>query len=438
MDLVIRGGRVIDPAAGVDGPRDVAIEAGRVAAVEARIDPGTAPVIDAAGLWVLPGLIDIHVHLREPGYEYKEDVASGTRAAAAGGFTAVACMPNTEPVNDDAEVTRYVLERAREAGVARVYPVGAVSKGLRGEDLAPIGELAEAGCVAVTDDGQPVSSGLLMRRALEYASAFGLPVISHCEDLDLAAGGCMNEGLASAYLGLPGIPSEAEEAMVARDLLLLRRTGGRLHLAHLSTRGSVKLLRRGKRMGLPVTGETAPHYFTLTEDAVRGFDTDAKMNPPLREIADVEGVQKGVARGVVDAIATDHAPHAPDEKEVEFEAAPNGVVGLETSLALSLKLVQEAGVSLDRVIAALTAGPARALGLPGGTLAPGAPADVTLVDPDAVWTVEPAVFLSRSRNSPFAGMTLRGRAVRTLVGGRTVYLDGRIAAENLDEAEILA
>ncbi len=438
MDLVIRGGRVIDPAAGVDGPRDVAVAGGRIAAVEPGIDPGPAPVIDAAGLWVLPGLIDIHVHLREPGYEYKEDVASGTRAAAAGGFTAVACMPNTDPVNDDAEVTRYILERAGEGGVSRVYPVGAVSRGLGGEDLAPIGELAEAGCVAVTDDGRPVGSGLLMRRALEYASAFGLPVISHCEDLELAAGGCMNEGLASAYLGLPGIPSEAEEAMVARDLLLLRRTGGRLHLAHLSTRGSMKLLRWGKRMGLPVTGETAPHYFTLTEDAVRGFDTDAKMNPPLREIADVEGVQKGLARGAVDAIATDHAPHAPDEKEVEFEAAPNGVVGLETSLALSLKLVREAGVPLGRVVAALTAGPARALGLPGGTLAPGAPADVTLVDPDATWTVDPAAFQSRARNSPFAGMTLRGRVVRTLVEGRTVYLDGRIAAENLDEAEILA
>ncbi len=438
MDLVIRGGRVIDPAAGVDGPRDVAIADGRIAAVEPGIDPGPTPVIDAAGLWVLPGLVDIHVHFREPGYEYKEDVASGTRAAAAGGFTAVACMPNTDPVNDDAEVTRYILERAREGGVARVNPVGAVSRGLGGEDLAPIGELAEAGCVAVTDDGRPVGSGLLMRRALEYASAFGLPVISHCEDLDLAAGGCMNEGLASAYLGLPGIPSEAEEAMVARDLLLLRRTGGRLHLAHLSTRGSVKLLRWGKRMGLPVTGETAPHYFTLTEDAVRGFDTDAKMNPPLREIADVEGVQKGLARGAVDAIATDHAPHAPDEKEVEFEAAPNGVVGLETSLALSLKLVREAGVPLARVVAALTAGPARALGLPGGTLVPGAPADVTLVDPDATWTVDPAAFQSKARNSPFAGMTLRGRAVRTLVGGRTVYLDGRITAENLDEAEILA
>lgn len=437
MDFVIRGGHVIDPAAGVDAPRDVAVADGKIAAVEPSIDPGGAPVVDATGLWVLPGLIDLHVHLREPGQEYKEDVASGTRAAAAGGFTAVCAMPNTRPVNDNAEVTRYILERARQGGVCRVYPVGAISKGLRGEDLAEIGELAEAGCVAVTDDGHPVSSSLLMRRALEYASAFGLTVVSHCEDLDLAAGGAMNEGLASAYLGLPAIPAEAEEIQVARDLLLARRTGARLHLAHLSTRGSMKLLRYAKRMGLRVTGETAPHYFTLTEDAVRGFDTNAKMNPPLREIADVEAVQKALRRGVVDAIATDHAPHAPDEKEVEFEAAPNGVIGLETSLGVTLRLVHHGLLDRVRAVAALTAGPARALGLPGGTLAPGSPADIALVDPEARWTVDPAAFFSKSRNCPFAGMELRGRAVGTVVGGRFVYWQGRITAENLDTAERL-
>ncbi len=438
MDFVIRGGRVIDPASGVDGVRDVAVSAGRVAAVEPGIDPGAVPVIDAGGLWVLPGLIDVHVHLREPGYEYKEDVASGTRAAAAGGFTAVACMPNTDPVNDNAEVTRFILERARERGVCRVYPVGAISRGLRGEDLADLGELAEAGCVAVTDDGHPVTSSLLMRRAMEYSRAFDLVVVSHCEDLDLAEGGAMNEGLASAYLGLPGIPAEAEEVMVARDLLLARRTGARLHLAHLSTRGSVKLLRWAKRMGLGVTGETAPHYLTLNEDAVRSFDTRYKMNPPLREIADVEALQKALRRGALDAVATDHAPHAPDEKEVEFEAAPNGVIGLETSLGLMLRLVHEGTVPANRAVAALTCGPARALGLPGGTLAPGAPADITLVDPAAPWTVDTGSFRSRSRNCPFEGMELRGRAVRTIVGGKTVYLDGRIAAENLDTAETLA
>ena len=317
-----------------------------------------------------------------------------------------------------------------------VYPVGAVSQGLKGEELADMGELAAAGCVAVTDDGRPVSSGLLMRRALEYAKAFGLTVISHCEDLDLAAGGCMNEGLTSAYLGLPAIPAEAEEVHVVRDLLLLRRTGGRLHLAHLSTRGSVDFLRWGKRLGLPVTGETAPHYFTLTDDVVRSFDARYKMNPPLREIADLEGVQKAVARGVVDAIATDHAPHAADEKELEFEAAANGVVGLETSLALSLRLVREGIAPLHRVVAALTSGPARALNLPGGTLAAGSPADLVLVDLDAEYAVDPARFHSKARNCPFAGMKLRGRPVRTLVGGKTVYLDGRVTAENLETAEI--
>ncbi len=437
MDLVIRGGHVIDPASGVTGRRDVAVAGGRILAVEPEIDPGRAAVIDAGGLWVLPGLVDIHVHLREPGYEYKEDVASGTRAAAAGGFTSVACMPNTDPVNDNAEVTRYILERARERGVCRVYPVGAISRGLEGEDLADMGELAEAGCVAVTDDGRPVVSSLLMRRAMEYARAFGLVVVSHCEDPDLAEGGVMNEGLASAYLGLPGIPAEAEEIAVVRDLLLARRTGARLHLAHLSTRGSVDLLRWAKRLGLAVTGETAPHYFTLTEDAVRPFDTNAKMNPPLREIADVEAVQKGLRRGILDAVATDHAPHAPDEKEVEFEAAPNGVIGLETSLGLTLRLVHEGVLPVDRAVAALTCGPARALGLAGGTLEPGAPADVVLVDPEARWTVEPERFFSKARNCPFAGMELRGRPVRTLVGGRTVFADGRITAENLETAEML-
>ncbi len=436
MDLVIRGAHVVDPASRIDGRRDIAVAGGRLLAVEPAIDPGTAEVIDAGGLHAFPGLIDVHVHLREPGYEYKETVASGSRAAAAGGFTAVACMPNTSPVNDNAEVTRSILEQARKGAVCRVYPVGAISKELKGEDLSDMGELAGAGCVAVTDDGRPVSSPLLMRRALEYAKAFGLTVISHCEDLELAAGGCMNEGLTSAYLGLPAIPAEAEEVQVVRDLLLLRRTGGRLHLAHLSTRGSVEFLRWGKRLGLPVTGETAPHYFTLTDDAVRSFDARYKMNPPLREIADVEGIQKAVARGVVDAIATDHAPHAADEKELEFEAAANGVVGLETSLALSLRLVWEGVAPLHRVVAALTAGPARALNLPGGTLAPGAPADLVLVDLEAEHVVDPARFFSKARNCPFAGMKLRGRAVRTIVGGKTVYLDGRIAAENLDPTEL--
>lgn len=437
MDFLIRSAHVVDPARGIDGRRDVAVADGRILAVETALDPGTAPVVDAGGLHAFPGLVDIHVHLREPGHEYKETVSTGTRAAAAGGFTSVACMPNTVPVNDNAEVTRFILDRARREGVCRVHPVGAISKGLKGDDLADLGELKEAGCVAVTDDGRPVTSGLLMRRAMEYAKGFGLTVVSHCEDLDLAAGGVMNEGLTSAYLGLPAIPAEAEEVMVVRDLLLARRTGVRLHLAHLSTRGSVDFLRWGKRLKLPVTGETAPHYFTLTDDAVREFDARFKMNPPLREIADVEAVQRGIARGTVDAIATDHAPHGVDEKDLEFEAAANGVIGLETSLALSLRLVHEGLVTLPRLVAALTCGPARVLGLPGGTLAPGAPADLVLVDLGAEQVVEPEAFHSKARNCPFTGMRLKGRVARTWVGGKTVYADGRITAENLETAETL-
>jgi dihydroorotase len=437
MRYVIRGAHVVDPANEVDGPRDVAVEDGRITALEAVIEPGSAPVLDAAGLHLFPGLVDVHVHLREPGFEYKETVASGSRAAAAGGFTSVACMPNTKPVNDNAEVTRYILDKAKSGGVCRVYPVGAISKGLKGEDLSEMGELAEAGCVAVTDDGRPVESSLLMRRAMEYAKGFGLVVVSHCEDLDLVDGGCINEGLTSAFLGLPAQPSEAEEIMVARDLLLARRSGARLHLAHLSTRGSVELLRWGKRLlRLPVTGETAPHYFTLTDDAVRGFDTHFKMNPPLREIADMEGIQRALNRGIVDAIATDHAPHAADEKELEFEAAANGVIGLETSLALSLRLAHHGIVSLRRVVAALTCGPARALNLPGGTLSVGVPADLVLVDLDAGFNVNPDTFQSKARNCPFAGMDLRGRVVHTLLAGKSVYADGRIVAENLENAEI--
>ena len=435
MDLVIRGARVVDPSQGLDGQRDIAIQGGRILALEPRIDPGGAVVMDAGGLCALPGLVDIHVHLREPGYEYKETIATGTRAAVAGGFTSVACMPNTNPVNDEAAVTLFILDKTREEGVCRVYPVGAISRGLKGEELSEMGELARAGCLAVTDDGRPVSSPLLMRRALDYSKAFGLTVVSHCEDLDLAAGGVMNEGLTSAFLGLPAAPSEAEEAMVARDLLIARRTGGRLHLAHLSTRGSVEMLRIGKLQGLQVTGETAPHYFTLTDERVRTFDAVYKMNPPLREAEDVLAVQEGLANGTLDAIATDHAPHDQDEKEVEFEVAANGVIGLETSLALSLRLYHEGLVPLPAVVAALTCGPARALNLPGGTLRPGAAADVALVDLEAAWTVDPASFHSKARNCPFAGMTLKGRVRRTLVGGRTVFAEGRISARNLDTAE---
>lgn len=435
MDLLIRGAHVVDPASGIDGVRDIAVGSGRILAVEGSIPPGGVAVLEADGLYAFPGLVDVHVHLREPGFEYKETVATGSRAAAAGGFTTVCCMPNTNPVNDNAEVTRYILEKARREAVCRVHPIGAISRGLDGEELADMGELAAAGCVAVTDDGQPVSSSLLMRRALEYSQAFGLTVVSHCEDRDLAVGGCVNEGLTSVQLGLPSVPAEAEEIQVARDLLLLRRTGGRLHLAHLSTRGSIALLRWGKRLGLPVTGETAPHYLTLTDAAVRTFDARFKMNPPLREIEDVEALRRALARGTVDAVATDHAPHAADEKEVEFEAAANGVVGLETSLAVSLRLVHEGIVTLPRAVAALTCGPARALGLEAGTLAPGAAADLVLVDLHAEQAIDSARFFSKGRNCPFDGMRVRGRVVRTLAGGKTVYVDGRVVADNLETAE---
>ena len=437
MRTIIRGAHLVDPASGVDGINDVLIDGCRVEAVGERIEATGAETVDATGLHLFPGLIDIHVHLREPGQEYKEDIASGTRAAAAGGFTGVCAMPNTAPVNDNAEVTRYILEQTRLHGVARVYPVGAISKGLKGEDLAAIGEMAQAGCVAVTDDGMPVCDAMLMRRGMEYAKGFGLPVISHSEDLSLVGGGVMNEGAVSTVLGLPATPAEAEEVMVIRDILLARLTGAKLHLAHLSTRGSVEFLRRAKADGINVTGESGPHYFTLTDEAVRSFDADFKMNPPLRSATDRDAIIEGLRDATLDAIATDHAPHAPDEKETEFEAAPNGVIGLETSLALALALHFDHGLPLSRVVAALTCGPASALGLLGGRLSPGNAADLVLVDLNAKWTVEPDKFQSKSKNCPFKAMELRGRVMRTMVAGRTVYRDGEITADNLSGAEIL-
>jgi dihydroorotase len=431
MKTVIRGAHVIDPANRIDSVMEVRVEDGIIKAVAPSVDRAGAEVLDAGGLHLFPGLVDIHVHLREPGQEYKETIATGTRAAAAGGFTSVACMPNTLPVNDNASITGYILEKAREEGVCRVYPVGAISKGQKGEELSEMGELAQAGCVAVSDDGRPVESSLLMRKALEYAKGFGLTVISHCEDMELARGGAMNEGVVSSLLGMPAIPSEAEEIMAARDIMLARRAGARLHLAHLSTAGSMELLRWGKAMGVKVTGETAPHYFTLTEELVKTFDSVYKMNPPLRAPEDLEAVTKALAEGIIDAIATDHAPHGRDEKDVEFEAAHNGIIGLETSLGLALSLYREGKAGLGTIISALTIGPSRALGLPSGTLSPGARADIALVDLGAKWLVEPEKFQSKARNCPFAGMTLTGKTVRTIVGGKTVYLDGEITAGNI-------
>jgi dihydroorotase len=423
-DLLIRGGTVIDPASGIYGRRDVLVRDGSIAAVSETIDnegAAGATVIDAQNCLVLPGLIDMHVHLREPGYEYKETIETGARAAVAGGFTTVACMANTDPVNDSAAVTEYIRERAQAAGLARVYPIGAVSKDLKGEQLAEIGEMHCAGIVAVSDDGMPIMNGGLMRHALEYTAMFGLPVIVHEEDRSIAGDGVMNEGVESLRLGLKGVPAAAEEAMIARDLALLARTGGRLHIAHVSTAGAVELIRAAKGRQLPVTAEVTPHHFSLTEAAVGAYNTHAKVNPPLRTQRDVEAVRRGLADGTIDAIASDHAPHHRDGKEVEFDRALNGVVGLETTLGLALGMTQEAKIPLEVVIAAMTVKPARILGLALGTLAPGAMADITVVDPTRRWTVQASRFRSKGRSTPFEGMELQGQAVVTIVGGRVVW-----------------
>jgi len=423
--LLVAGGTVVDPASGLEGPRDVLVEAGRIAAVA---KPGTlgerargAPAIEARGCLVLPGLIDMHAHLREPGYEYRETIASGTRAAVAGGFTSVACMANTNPVNDSAAVTEYILERARAAGHAHVFPIGAVSLGLQGRQLAEIGEMRRAGIVAISDDGRPIADAALMRRALEYARMFELPVVAHEEEPRLAANGVMHEGALSVRLGLKGIPSAAEECMVARDIALVKLTRGRLHVAHVSTAGAVEMIREAKDRGLPVTAEVTPHHLALTEEAVAGYNTNAKMRPPLRSERDREALRQGLKDGTIDAIATDHAPHHPDEKEVEFEQAHDGVIGLETALPLALGLCEKAGLSLMQVVRALTCAPARILGLDRGTLAEGAVADLCIVDPNRTWKYRAADGCSKSRNSPFDGWELKGRVLYTIVGGRVVW-----------------
>lgn len=423
MSLLIRGGLVVDPVLDLEETRDLLIEQGTIAALEppGRIAPEGRQVIEARGLVVTPGLVDMHVHLREPGEEYKETIASGTKAAARGGFTAVAAMPNTKPVNDCAAVTRFILDQARRSGSARVYPVGAISVGSQGAALSEYGDLRDAGVVALSDDGRPVMNALLMRRALEYARTFGLLIISHCEDLDLRADGVMHEGRISVRLGLKGIPAAAEETMVFRDLTLAGLTGARLHIAHVSTAGSVEAVRRAKAAGYPVTAETAPHYFTLTEESVLGFDTHAKVNPPLRTTADVDAVIAGLQDGTLDAVASDHAPHSTLEKEVEFPEAAFGMVGLETSLGLTLRLVHQGTLTLRQAVALLSTHPARILSVPGGTLKPGSPGDLTLIDLNREWTVDVKAFASRSRNTPFQGWTLTGQAVMTVVGGKVVW-----------------
>jgi len=424
--LLIQGGHVIDPGR-TNGIADVLIEQGKIAAVGANLTAqgkgknGSVQIIDARHKLVLPGFVDLHVHFREPGFEYKETIKSGTAAAAAGGFTAVCCMPNTQPVNDSQAITEFILEKARIAGNARVYPVGAITKGSEGKELAEIGDLRRAGCVAISDDGQPVMNSLVMRRAMEYALAFDLPVIDHCEDLHLSEGGCMNEGVVSTQLGLQGVPAAAEDVMVSRNLALAELTGARLHLAHLSTAGSVRLVREAKARGIRVTAEACPHHFTLTEEAVRGFNTLAKMNPPLRAWDDVQAIKEGLRDGTIDVIATDHAPHATQEKLQDFAAAPNGIVGLETALSLTLVLVEEGVLTLESAVAKLTSAPARAFSLNAGTLASGVDADVVIVDPQETWEIDPSRFRSKSRNTPFAGWKVKGRVHATLLGGRIVY-----------------
>jgi dihydroorotase len=424
MTLLIVNGRVIDPANGVDLVQDVLVQDGRIARTGQGLGPTAAgaQIVDASGKVVCPGLIDIHVHLREPGYEYKETVATGTRAAAAGGFTAVCCMANTDPVNDTRAVTDYILAKARAEGVVRVYPIGAVTRGLEGKELAELAELAEAGCVGFSDDGKAIMNAELYRRAMEYTLPFGCPVISHAEDANLVRGTCMNEGAVSTELGLPGAPAAAEDVMVARDILLAELTGAHVHIAHLSTAGAARLVREAKARGVRVTAEATPHHLTLTDEAVRGYDPNTRMNPPLRTRRDVEALTEALADGTIDCVATDHAPHAVAEKEGEFDLAAPGIVGLETAVPLLLdRLVRPGSVGLGTLITRMSAGPARTLGLPGGTLAPGAPADLTILDLDRPVTIDPASFKSKSRNTPFGGLAVRGGPVMTIVAGVVVW-----------------
>ncbi len=423
MDLIIRGGRVIDPGH-FDGDADLYIKEGKIAALNpgggTSDDEKGVPVIDARGKIVVPGLIDLHVHLREPGEEYKETIASGCRAAAAGGFAAVCAMPNTHPPNDCAQVTEFILERAQSAGASRVYPAAAVSPGLAGEGLTPFYELAAAGAVAFTDDGLPVADSLLMRRALEYARGVGRPVIAHCEDPLLSAGGTMNEGVTATRLGLRGIPNAAESTMAQRDIALAGLTGGKLHIAHVSTREAVEAIRIAKSQGLPVTAEAAPHHFILDDGAVSDYDPNTKMYPPLRTASDRDAIRQGLADGTLDAIASDHAPHSSIEKQLEFDLAANGIIGLETTLALALKLVHDGVLTLPRLVELMASNPARIIGVPCG-LQTGMAADITIIDPDAAFTVSADDFRSKSRNTPFEGWELKGRAAATIVAGRIVF-----------------
>jgi len=425
MRILIAGGRVIDPANKRDAVQNVLIEDGRIADVAspgAHPAPAADRVLDARGKVVCPGFVDLHVHLREPGREDMETIATGTRAAARGGFTSVCCMANTTPVNDNQSVTDFIIDRARRDGAVHVFPIGAITKGMNGEELAEIGELIGAGCVAISDDGKPVMNAELMRRALEYSTLFSVPVIQHAEDVHLTGKGVMHEGRVSTELGFKGIPAASESVIVARDLLLAELTGGHYHVAHVSTAEAIQLVREAKMKGLPVTCEAAPHHFALSDEAVRSFDTNTKMSPPLRSNRHVEAVKAGLRDGTVDAIATDHAPHTIQDKEVEFDYAANGVIGLETAFGLTMSMLVEGEVlTLTQAIAHLTSEPARIFGLAKGTLSVGADADVTIVDPAREWVVDITKSASKSRNSPFHGWKLRGQVLASIVSGKIVW-----------------
>lgn len=443
MRLLIANGYLIDPTQGVNTGRSLLIEDGRVAGLLDRNEgvPEGTEVLDATGFVVAPGFIDMHVHLREPGQEYKESIATGATAAVAGGWTSVCAMPNTDPINDSPAVTRFIIEQAERAGLANVFPIGSITKGSKGTELSEMGEMREAGIVAISDDGRPVPSAGMMRRAMEYAHGFGLTVVDHCEDKTLAAGGSMHEGHWSLLLGLRGIPAAAEEMDAVRDCALAALTGAHVHLAHVSTRGALEAVRRAKDAGLNVTCEVAPHHWALTDAAVEGYDTNTKMNPPLRSQDHVSAILEGLKDGTIDAIATDHAPHHADEKALEYDQAPFGIIGLETGVSLALdRLVHEGTISLERLVELCAVNPARIFNLAErGTLRTGARADVTILDPDLTWTFDASRSKSKSRNTPFDGWTLRGAAVATVVSGRVLYRHpeyDRLAAEKQKESAL--
>jgi dihydroorotase len=433
MNYLLKGGRVVDPSQQLDAPMDILVENGRIAQIEEnigrniaagrRMKCGDAKLIDLKGMMITPGLVDMHTHLREPGFEYKETILTGSEAALAGGFTSIACMPNTNPVNDNRAVTEFVKKKARECGLVRVYPVAAITKGSEGSQLAEFGDLKDAGAIAFSDDGKPVMNADVMRRALEYAESLRMPVISHCEDLNLSAGGVMNEGWTATQLGLNGIPGIAEDIMAARDIILADFTCTAVHIAHVSTKEAVSIVREAKKRGIRVTAETAPHYFSLTDEFLEGFDTNGKVNPPLRTREDAAAVKEGLRDGTIDAIACDHAPQGRTDKEVEFDYALFGISGLETSLALGLRLVEEGVLTLSQLIEKMAFMPAGILQIPGGTLKVGADADLTVIDMNRTWRVVPSKFRSRGKNSPFAGWDLRGKAILTMVNGEIKYTE---------------